>query len=342
MQYFSFQWHITEDCDQRCKHCYTFSGGQKKKIDEMNFEQMMITLNNIEDFCRTFQREPYIFLTGGDPVLHKDFWRLMDEFKKRKISFTIMGNPFHLTTDVCKKLKESGCVRYQLSLDGTRETHDWFRMPGSFDITLKKIKTIKNAGIRAIIMTTVSDKNIDEIPDVIDIVVESGADVFSFGRYVPSGSEDDKTNGITPIRYRKLLDTCYKKYQKYNNDGENIYFHLKDHLFTLYEYEEGYFEIPKDADPEIIYGGCNCADSHITILPTGEVYACRRVKESKVGSVYEDKLSSLWINQMEEYRQFDKFSKCSKCKLLAWCRGCPAVAKGTNGSFYSEDPQCWL
>ena len=24
-QYFSFQWHITDECDQRCKHCYIFS-----------------------------------------------------------------------------------------------------------------------------------------------------------------------------------------------------------------------------------------------------------------------------------------------------------------------------
>lgn len=23
-QYFSFQWHITDECDQRCKHCYIF------------------------------------------------------------------------------------------------------------------------------------------------------------------------------------------------------------------------------------------------------------------------------------------------------------------------------
>ena len=44
---------------------------------------------------------------------------------------------------------------------------------------------------------------------------------------------------------------------------------------------------------------------------------------------------------MEKYREFENFSKCSKCKLLGWCRGCPAVAKGTNGSYYSDDPQCW-
>lgn len=27
-QYFAFQWHITDDCDQRCKHCYIFFRGQ--------------------------------------------------------------------------------------------------------------------------------------------------------------------------------------------------------------------------------------------------------------------------------------------------------------------------
>ena len=27
--------------------------------------------------------------------------------------------------------------------------------------------------------------------------------------------------------------------------------------------------------------------------------------------------------------------------MLAWCRGCPAVAKGTSGDFYANDPQCW-
>lgn len=28
-------------------------------------------------------------------------------------------------------------------------------------------------------------------------------------------------------------------------------------------------------------------------------------------------------------------------ELLAWCRGCPAVASGAHGDFYDADPQCW-
>lgn len=91
----------------------------------------------------------------------------------------------------------------------------------------------------------------------------------------------------------------------------------------------------------MIYGGCNCGNCHLTILPTGDLYACRRF-ESKVGNVFEDRIADVWVSDcMESYRDYTKFKKCSKCELLAWCRGCPAVAYGTTRDFYEADPQCW-
>ena len=301
-EYFAFQWHITDDCDQRC-------------------------------------RAPYFYLTGGDPILNADFWRLTKLLKSKAIPFTVLGNPFHLTDEVCKRLKADGCEKYQLSLDGMRKTHDWFRKPGSFDITLEKIPVIKNAGIRAVIMTTVSGMNIKEIPNIIDTVVEHGADVFAFARYCPTSNEKDI--GIRADEYRDLLEICDKKFKKYKAEGCRTYFNKKDHLWTLYEYETGEFKIPNNAEEGVIYGGCNCGNCHITILPNGDIYACRRVQNSKVSNIFEDRLADVWVCEMESYRNYDKFKKCSKCELKAWCRGCPAVAKGTTGDFYGQDPQCW-
>ncbi len=337
-EYFSFQWHITDDCDQRCKHCYIFSQDTSKKLDSMNWEQMQDTFYNCLDFCQIYNRQPYFYITGGDPILHPDFWRLLKLLKENENPFTILGNPFHLDDEVCRRLKDHGCLRYQLSLDGMHQTHDWFRKPGSFDITLEKIASINKAGIRSVIMTTVSGKNIKEVPDIIEAVVEAQANVFAFARYCPSGDED---NGISPQEYRELLGTCYQKFKKYEAQGCQTYFNRKDHLWTLYEYEEGIFKIPENAKEGIIYGGCNCGNSHITILPQGDIYACRRVADSRVGNIYEDRLADVWLSQMEDYRQYDKFEKCAECELLAYCRGCPAVASGSGKGFYAADPQCW-
>jgi radical SAM/SPASM domain protein of ACGX system len=305
----------------------------------MTWQQMQDTFYNCLDFCEMYNRLPYFYITGGDPILHPDFWKLLGLMKEKEIPFTILGNPFHLNDEVCQRLKSCGCQKYQLSIDGLRETHDWFRKPGSYDCTLEKIRCINNAGIRSVVMTTVSKTNRMEIPGIIDAVVEAGANIFAFSRYVPSGGELDAS--MTPQEYRELLVICDRKFKEYEAAGCETYFNKKDHLWTLYEYETGEFKLPENSKPGMIYGGCNCGNCHITILPTGDIYACRRVADSKVGNVFEDRLADVWLTGMESYREYTGFSKCSKCELLAFCRGCPAVAKGTNGDFYAEDPQCW-
>ena len=337
--YFSFQWHITDECDQRCKHCYIFSAGNHTCLRSMTWKQIEDTFYNCLDFCEVYGRTPYFYITGGDPILHPDFWRLMMLMKEHDVKFTILGNPFHLNDHVCMELKGYGCEKYQMSIDGLRETHDWFRKQGSFDCTLEKVGCINRARIRSVIMTTVSKTNRLEILGIIDEVVKAGANVFAFSRYVPSGGDLDAS--MTAEEYRELLVACDKKFKEYEAKGCKTYFNKKDHLWTLYEYETGEFKIPENVKEGMIYGGCNCGNCHITILPTGEVYACRRVAESKVGNAFYDRLADVWVCQMESFREYEKFSKCSKCELKAWCRGCPAVAKGTNGDFYAADPQCW-
>ena len=208
-QYFSFQWHITDECDQRCKHCYIFSGEGCKELKSMTWKQMTEVVANCEDFCKVYGRVPYFYITGGDPILHPDFWKLMVLLKSKKIPFTLMGNPFHLNDEICRMLKVCGCEKYQMSLDGMRETHDWFRKPGSFDLTIEKIGCLNRAGIKSVIMSTVSKTNMDEIPDIIDEVVKAKVKVFAFSRYVPTGGEVDTS--MTQEEYRKAAIDAVRK-----------------------------------------------------------------------------------------------------------------------------------
>ncbi len=337
VNYFAFQWHITDSCDQRCEHCYIFSEGHPHMI-EMSVERAAEVIRQCEEMCEAMGRKPYFYITGGDPLLHRDFWQIAAMLKEHDIPFTILGNPFHITDDVCKRLKEAGCAKYQLSIDGMRETHDSIRKPGSFDTTIDKIGVLKRNGIRVAVMTTVSGSNLSEIPDVVDLVVEKGVDVFAFGRYCPTSEE--KSTHISPEEYRDFLGRIWEKFVEHK-DGPTT-FNLKDHLWTLFLYEKGLFKIPENSDKDVIYDGCHCGDCHFTILPTGDVMACRRF-ESKVGNIFKGRdLYQLWTGEaMEAYRRYDKFEKCSECELLRFCRGCPAVAYGYHRSFYAPDPQCW-
>ena len=339
-QSFAFQWHITDSCDQRCKHCYIFSEGFCD-FTSMLFKDMVDVLDSIEDMGIRTYREPYIYMTGGDPLLHPDFWKIAGEMHRRNIRFAIMGNPFHLDADVCTKLRQLGCRKYQVSLDGLEKTHDEFRMPGSFAETMRVIPLIREAGMYCAVMSTVSSKNMAEIPLVIDLVGSMNVDVFACGRYCPTSGQKRDEFHIEPLDYRKFLIECQKHIKQAAAQGSTTYFHPKDHLWTLLNWEQGTFKIPEDADPQTIYSGCHCAISHLTILPKGDVYACRRM-ESKVGNVFEKPLYELFMSaEMNEYRQYDQMEKCSTCELLRWCRGCSAVSYGYTKNHLAADPQCW-
>jgi radical SAM/SPASM domain protein of ACGX system len=305
----------------------------------MAYSDMEKVVASCLDMCRRLDRTPYFFITGGDPILHPDFWKLCELLKQNQIEFAILGNPFHLNDEVCKRLASYGCKKYQLSLDGMRETHDRFRKPGSFDTTLEKIDCIKNAGMYCAIMSTVSSANMNDFPALIDLVVEKEVDVFAFGRYCPTTEQKSEEYHIEPLDYRAFLESCFEKYEEYKD--RHTYFQLKDHLWTLFLQEKGFFKLPTDAKAGMVYDGCHCGISHMTILPNGDVYACRRM-ESKIGNVLETPMYDLFLgSNLECYRAFEKFEKCSKCELAGFCRGCPAVTYGYTGNMYAPDPQCW-
>lgn len=335
---FAMQWHITDRCDQRCKHCYIYQGKEKACIFELPLDVLEKILHNFIDSCKLMECEPILTITGGDPLMYPRIWDFLEMIKANNVPFSILGNPFHINYEVVSRLETLGCHGYQMSIDGMKETHDYIRRPGSFDATLDSIKYFKNSNIRTAIMSTVSKTNINELPDLVDIVVEHEVDNFAFARYCPNPDDFDLIP--TPNEYKDFLDKMWEKFNKYKDCGTR--FALKDHLWSLYLYEKGLFTIDDVENPDdLIIDGCHCGISHITTLSDGTVYACRRC-ESPVGKVPEESIYDIFYGEkMEEYRKFDDFEHCSKCELKNFCRGCPSVAKCLTGNFYSKDPQCW-
>ena len=215
---FSMQWHITDKCDQRCKHCYIYAGKDKNCISELNLRTLVAILEDFIKSCYRLDRDPYLVITGGDPLLYEKIWDFLEIIKENKIQFGMLGNPFHLNYEIVKKLEYLGCVNFQMSLDGLKETHDSIRKSGSFDATLEALKYFKESKISTAIMTTVSKTNIKEIPELVDVVVEHKVNNFAFARYCPNPEDFDLL--VKPEEYRDFLDKMWKKYLQ-NQDSEN-------------------------------------------------------------------------------------------------------------------------
>jgi radical SAM/SPASM domain protein of ACGX system len=337
--FFSIQWHITTKCEQRCGHCYLFNS--KFALYEIAGEQLIDvkTLFTIADdyvkSCKRLNAKPRISLTGGNPLLHSRFWELLTYLMDRDVKVHVMGNPFGITDAIAQKLMMKGISKFQLSLDGLEDTHDSMRKKGSYQSTKDACQILSRNGVSVAIMSTVSKKNIYEMPELAEKVVDMGARVFSFARFCPV--DGDATSLPTPSEYRSFIERMWFVFKKL--EGKGTTFILKDHLWNLYLYEIGEFN-PIDTEG-IIVDGCGIGISHLSILADGNVYACRRFN-SLVGKVPEQSLYDIFLDdRLDQYREVERLEKCHRCDLFAYCRGCMAVSYSVTGRWEAADPQCW-
>lgn len=335
--FFALQWHITNECDQRCKHCYIFNSEKSVCFKEWTLEDARLLLDQYISFCKKYKKIPSLALTGGDPILHSKFFDIIKLIYDRGIPFNILGNPFHLSRDLILELKKSGCSKYQMSLDGLKDTHDSMRMDGSFDSTIEAIHLLNECGLPLVIMSTVSRINYQEIAELTRLLVSLRVHTCAFARYCPTHNDTD--SNMTPDEYYNFLCTMWDTYSQLSNSGTK--FTLKDHLWKPFLAEKGL--INYTSDDEMIYDGCHCGNSHITLLEDKQIYACRRM-DSPVGVFPQDSIESVFFgDKMDKYRDIKKIDGCNKCKYLSFCRGCRAVAFGSsNSNFYAKDPQCWM
>ena len=337
-----YQWHITDNCDQRCKHCYLFAEDARARCISTPFDQLLSTLDEIEASCAQMHCVPALAVSGGDPILHPRFWDFAEELHRRGFTWTLMGNPFHLNDEACQRLHLLGCARYQLSLDGLRTFHDSLRKPGSFDATLAAIPLLKAAGIPVQLMATASNKNLSDILACMDLAVELDVDSFVFARYCATSPDKATELYPTPDEYRAFLLAYYEKRRAFIEAGTRCEFKLKEHLFTLLKYELGEFEVPSWSieHPDVVCDGCHLGVSGI-IASNGDLLACRRM-DSVVGNISEGHLADIEASEaMRAYREVGAIKGCSDCKLLMWCRGCRAVGYNATGDLQAADPMCW-
>lgn len=336
---FTFQWHITELCDQRCKHCYLFGQDPAIVCHSAPLPELLQTLNHLTDAANAYGSLPKLVITGGDPILHPEFWNFAELLHHRGVLWNILGNPFHITEETADRLARLGCARYQLSMDGLEEFHDQLRKPGSYQETLRAARVLKKAGIELALMATVSRKNLQEILSAMDVAAERGADIFAFARYCATDRQKAKELYPSPQEYRSFLLSCYEKIKDYQKKNCRTEFVLKEHLFTLLRWELGEFQLPSDAK-DAVYEGCHLGQT-VCILPDGQLMACRRM-DSPVGSVKTETVYDVLEGETcGRYRDVSKIEGCSSCELKNWCRGCRAVGYNATGNLQGKDPMCW-
>ncbi len=152
-------------------------------------------------------------LSGGEPLYRPDIFELAEYGNSLGLRVALATNGTLVTKDVAEKIKHAGIKRVSISLDGSdAATHDSFRgIPGAFDAAVYGMRNLQDVGVSVQINTTIARHNAHQLPAVLDLARQLGADALHTFLLVPVGCGVDiaEEQMVAPDEYERMLNWFY-------------------------------------------------------------------------------------------------------------------------------------
>jgi MoaA/NifB/PqqE/SkfB family radical SAM enzyme len=192
-------WQITNECNLACLHCIEESGPGKAFADELDAAQVFAVLDQLMD-----HEVPYLSFSGGEPMLHPQFFKMVERVCARGAQLKIETNGHYLSVENCARMKALGVKAVQVSLDGaSAATFNRMRVRGNFDSAVDGLRNLRAAGVPVEINFSPARFNVHEIGAIVDLAYELGAYSFYTGRTMYTG------NAVKAWRHLELPDAQY-------------------------------------------------------------------------------------------------------------------------------------
>jgi len=332
-------WELTRGCNLACVHCRA-SSERGPYPGELSTEECLRVMDEIASISR-----PVIILTGGEPLLRNDVFKLARYGSDKGFRMVMATNGTLIALNTLKKMKDSGIQRISISLDGPNaEIHDAFRkVKGAFEGSLRGIDMAKKGGLEFQINTTITQFNLHLIAEILALAVSLGAVAHHIFLLVPTGrGKELKDQSISAVDYEKTLHWFYEQ-------REQVPLQLKatcaPHYYRILRQEakkEGKKIIHQREGLDAMTRGCLGGISFCFISHLGQVQPCGYL-ELDCGNVREKPFREIWAGSevFQNLRDTDGYQgKCGRCEFRKVCGGCRARAYESLGDYMAEEPYC--
>ena len=331
---------ITNRCNLHCFFCGqhgergVFEGSSARPNEkELSISQWKDFIKNARYF------KPYIYITGGEPLLRDDTVELI-KFASSLDIITHLNTNSTLLSDKAEDLVNAGLDYISCSLDCIGSLSEEITGKSSTykdAITgierLVKARSVSKGKFPIIqVFTTINKKNQHCLFDIAKTSEALGVDVFAVSFPIFTTPELEQK---TSISFREKLGVEPKFWKGFISDMSQIDCNLIEKQIKLIRESRfgfRYKQFPSPVKgfsvynhfrlPAAVHGDkvCMIPWSMAIILPNGEVSTCWDHPDYIVGNICKEKFSDIWNG--EKYRKFRKiikkefFPSCSRCTGL--------------------------
>jgi len=319
---FSLFVELTYACNLKCVHCYNPKNMSSVQIDFDKMKQIIDEAREIGCFNITF--------SGGECTLNKDFIKIVEYAREKRMSVEIFtnGQTLYDNPELLNRLIELYPCRIGLSLYSLNEdTHEKITgVKGSYQKTLRVIEKLRKENISVEIKNFLLNTNCKDCISIRDYARKINASSVADLSLIPTMEGDKKTFGYV-VGEKDLLEL-------YTNPKSPLYF--KDVKKR---------DISKIQDESLCYAGCHI----LCITPNLDIYPCVSLPLN-LGNFNEISLKDIWQgaknknpdNKLHQWQQvtFEDLKECYKEDYCAFCAYCPGMGMLENGYLKKSDILC--
>lgn len=345
-------WNMTKQCNLKCIHCYA-NATNKPKNDELSTDEGKDFLEDIAKYgC------PVVLFSGGEPLLRKDIFELIEYADSLGIRPVISTNGTLITEEFAISVKKAKVKYIGVSLDGLASVNDRFRgVEGAFNSTIIGMKNSLKAGIKTGLRFTLTKHNQHELQGVILKLKEIGVDrccVYHLD-YAGRGKNIAQYD-LTSEESRKAISTYFKLTKKHHSDG----FFIETLLVGNY-CDAGFLYLTllkeKPEMAEWAYnllkrnGGDGTGETIASVDHLGFVHANQFWHDYSFGNIRERSFGAIWEDTKDPIMKGLKNKasyikgRCSvdHCRFFEICKGGSRTrALALTGDVWESDPACYL
>ncbi|MEM0481413.1 MAG: TIGR04053 family radical SAM/SPASM domain-containing protein [Nitrososphaerota archaeon] len=196
-------WESTKACPLACKHCRA-DAILKPLPGELTTSEGKLLIEQVAAFGHP---SPFLVITGGDPLMRKDLFELIDYANSYGVPVAVSpAVSSNLSDEILNRLKEAGVRSISISLDGaTAETHEEMRQtPGNFGATVEAISRAVKAGLVVQVNTVIWRKNLRELPMIVKLITDLGVRIWEVFFLIVTGRAVKELD-ITPQEYEDVV-----------------------------------------------------------------------------------------------------------------------------------------
>ena len=155
---------ITNRCNLECRHCGSSCSSEGQSLTKEDVETTLLSVR---------RDRPMICLTGGEPLLHPDFWGIAECVRSSGFSWGMTTNATLIDEAAASKLRLAGMSTVSVSLDGMERSHDTLRQrKGAWRLAIRGLKALQEAGFKPQVTTVVHHENIEDLEPLYALLSE--------------------------------------------------------------------------------------------------------------------------------------------------------------------------